>query len=84
MTSGDERKRNLTKKEMEDLARALRKIELRYTEYAKPPIPKALETSIRRRNDADWLPWELEGIEKIEIWDNELETKKEKLQQMLR
>ena len=51
MTSGDERKRNLTKKEMQDLARVLRKIELQYAEYAKSPIPKALETSIRRRND---------------------------------
>ncbi len=80
---GDERKRNLTKKEMQDLARVLRKIEIQYAEYARPPIPKALETSIRRRNDSDWLPWELEAIEKVEVWREELETKKEKLQQML-
>ena len=31
----------------------------------------------------DWLPWELEAIEKVEVWREELETKKEKLQQML-
>ncbi len=83
MAGGDERKRNLTKKEMQELARALRKIELQYAEYSKPPIPKALETSIRRRNDEDWLPWELEAIEKVDVWREELETKKEKLQQML-
>ena len=83
MTSGDERRPILTKKEMQDLARVLRRIELQYAEYARPPIPKALETSIRRRNDSDWLPWELEAIEKVDVWRIELETKKEKLQQML-
>ncbi len=83
MLSGNERTPRLTKKEMLDLAKVLRKIELQYAEYSKPPIPKALETSIRRRNDADWLPWELEAIEKIDVWREGLETKKEKIQQML-
>ena len=83
MAGGDERKLNLTKRDMQDLSRALRRIELQYAEYSKPPIPKALETSIRRRNDEDWLPWELEAIEKVDVWREELETKKEKLQQML-
>ncbi|MGO9121924.1 MAG: hypothetical protein ACLQPD_30475 [Desulfomonilaceae bacterium] len=83
MLSGNEHIPHLTKKEMLDLARVLRKIELEYAEYSKPPIPKALETSIRRRNDADWLPWEMEAIEKIDVWREGLETKKEKLQQML-
>jgi hypothetical protein len=83
MAGGDERKRNLTKKDMQDLARALRRIELQYAEYSKPPIPKALETSIRRRNDTDWLPWEMEAIEKVDVWREEQEAMKEKLQQML-
>jgi hypothetical protein len=83
MLSGNERIPHLTNKEMLDLARVLRKIELEYAEYCKPPIPKALETSIRRRNDADWLPWEMEAIEKIDVWREGLETKKEKIQQML-
>jgi len=83
MLSRNERIPHLTKKETLDLAKVLRKIELQYTEYSKPPIPKALETSIRRRNDADWLPWELEAIEKIDVWREGLETKKEKIQQML-
>ncbi len=83
MLSGNEHIPHLTKKEMLDLARVLRKIELQYAEYSKPPIPKALETSIRRRNEADWLPWEMEAIEKIDVWREGLETKKEKLQQML-
>jgi hypothetical protein len=81
--SGNERIPHLTKKEVLDLARVLRKIDLQYAEYSKPPIPRALETSIRRRNDADWLPWELEAIEKVEVWREGLETKKEKIQQML-
>ena len=83
MAGGVERKRNMTKKDLEELARALRRIELQYAEYSKPPIPKALETSIRRRNDTDWLPWEMEAIEKVEVWREELESKKQKLQQML-
>jgi hypothetical protein len=83
MAGGDERKRNMTKKDMQDLARALRRIELQYAEYSKPPIPKALETSIRRRNDTDWLPWEMEAIEKVDVWREEQEAMKEKLQQML-
>ncbi|HTY22973.1 MAG TPA: hypothetical protein VMC85_07575 [Desulfomonilaceae bacterium] len=79
----DERKRTLTKKEMQDLARSLRRIELQYAECAKPPIPKELESSIRRRNDTDWLPWELEAIEKVDVWREELQSKREKIRQML-
>ena len=79
----DERKRTLTKKEMQDLARSLRRIELQYAECAKPPIPKELESSIRRRNDTDWLPWELEAIEKVDMWREELQSKREKIRQML-
>ena len=81
--SGNEHVPYLTKKEMLDLARVLRNIELQYAEYSRPPIPKALETSIRRRNDADWLPWELEAIEKIDVWREGLENKREKIQQIL-
>ncbi len=73
----------LTKKEILEMARVLRRIEIQYSEYSKPPIPKALETSIRRRNDSDWLPWELEAIEKIDNWREGLENKKEKIQQSL-
>jgi hypothetical protein len=81
--SGNEHVPHVTKKEMLDLARVLRNIELQYAEYSRPPIPKALETSIRRRNDADWLPWELEAIEKIDVWREGLENKREKIRQML-
>ena len=33
-----------------------------------PPIPKELETAIRCREDAAWLPWEVEVIKKVFVW----------------
>ncbi|MCL5123291.1 MAG: hypothetical protein M1511_02100 [Deltaproteobacteria bacterium] len=71
------------KKEMKQLFKCLRKIEHHYEELSTPPIPNELEKSIRRRAKKDWLPWELEAIQKIDVWREEFETKKDRARNLL-
>lgn len=71
-----ERGRNLTKKEMKQLFKFLRKIENHYEECRTPPIPAELEKSIRSRQSHDWLPWEQEAIEKVDGWRARLKEQK--------
>jgi len=74
---GENRKsRALTKKQMKALAAFLRKIEHTYSECSTPPIPDELEEAIRGRDSDDWLPWELEAIEKVDAWREELHDRK--------
>ncbi len=79
----DERECNLTKKQMKQLFRFLRKIEHHYEECCSPPIPEELENSIRDRDSSEWLPWELEAIEKVDAWRGELEERRLNARQML-
>jgi DNA repair exonuclease SbcCD ATPase subunit len=79
----DERNRNLTKKEIKELARSLRKIEHQYEECCNPPVPAELENFIRSRSVGDWLPYELEAIEKVDAWRTELKSRREQIRQML-
>jgi len=79
----DERDFTLTKKQMKQLFRFLRKIEHHYEECCSPPIPEELENSIRKRDSSQWLPWELEAIEKVDVWREELEERKRSARQML-
>lgn len=64
----DENSRTLTKKEMKELFRFLRKIENHYEECCNPPIPEELEKSIRDKESSKRLPWEIEAIEKVDSW----------------
>jgi Fe-S cluster biosynthesis and repair protein YggX len=75
--------RRLTKKEMKQLFRVLRKIENRYDECQTPPIPEELEHSIRSRSSEEWLPWELEAIEKIDTWREQLPQKNSDARRLL-
>jgi hypothetical protein len=78
----EECKSPLSVKDMKDLFRILRRIEHHYEECSTPPIPQELEESIRGRNSAEWLPWELEAIEKVENWRTELNDKRASAQNM--
>lgn len=78
----DEGERTLTKKQMKQLFRFLRKIENHYEECCTPPIPDELEKSIRERESDKWLPWELEAIEKVDAWREELHDRKLMARQM--
>ncbi len=78
----DECGQTLTKKQMKQLFRFLRKIEHHYEECCTPPIPEELEKSIRQRESDEWLPWELEAIEKVDAWREELQDRKLMARQM--
>jgi len=78
----DERELTLTKKQMKQLFRFLRKIEHHYEECCTPPIPDELEKSIRQRESDEWLPWELEAIDKVDAWREELHERKLMARQM--
>jgi DNA repair exonuclease SbcCD ATPase subunit len=79
----DERNRNLTKKEIKELARALRKIEHQYEECCNPPVPAELESFIRSRSVSDWLPYEQEAIEKVDAWRADIKGRRDQIRQML-
>jgi hypothetical protein len=79
----DEGDLTLDKKQMQSLFRVLRKVERHYRECCTAPIPKELEGSIRSRDDSEWLPWEMEAIEKVDAWRQELKEKKQEGRQML-
>jgi len=72
----EERTRTLSKKEMKQLFRYLRGIENNYAECCTPPIPEELEHSIRNKDSDNWLPWEIEAIEKVDCWRAELEARR--------
>lgn len=72
----DESRRTLTKKQMKQLFRFLRKIEHHYEECCTPPIPDELEKSIRGKESDRWLPWELEAIQKVDAWREEVQERK--------
>ncbi len=79
----NERSRNLSKKEMKALFKFLRRIETQYEECCISPIPEQLEKSILGRKRSDWLPWELEAIEKATSWRKELRARKKSARDML-
>lgn len=73
----------LTKSDMQRLFKMLRRIENQYDKCCTPPIPEALEKSIRTKGADQWLPWELEAIEKMDAWRSGLEDRKKKATKML-
>jgi hypothetical protein len=75
--------RSLTKNQMKQLFRFLRKVEKHYEACSKPPIPPELEASIRSRDSEEWLPWEMEAIEKVEVWREQLHQRRTKAREML-
>ncbi|MEW6137165.1 MAG: hypothetical protein AB1733_02960 [Thermodesulfobacteriota bacterium] len=74
----EQRERPLTKKEMKQMFRFLRKIENHYEECCTPPIPEELEHSIRAKASSNWLPWESEAIEKVDAWRAALQDRRRK------
>jgi hypothetical protein len=73
----DESNRTLDKKQIKELFRLLRKLERDFKDCCTAPIPPELEGSIRGRDESQWLPWELEAIEKVEVWRAEIQAKRQ-------
>ncbi len=67
---------------MKQVFKFLRKIEHHYEECCTPPIPEELEKNIRKRDTADWLPWESEAIEKVDAWRAALQGRKQSAREM--
>ncbi len=80
----DGRNKKLTKKQMKELFRFLRKIEKHYEDCCKAPIPEELEKHIRSRASSEWLPWEMEAVEKVEAWREEVRERKARAREMLK
>jgi hypothetical protein len=81
---GEESQAKLTKKQMKQLFRFLRKVENHYDACCTPPIPEELEQGIRSKDPSNWLPWEQEAIQKVDIWRAALQEQKAKAREMLR
>jgi hypothetical protein len=80
---GDEApNRQLTKTQMKKLFRLLRKIERHCAELERPPVPRELEAFIIQRDRSEWLPYELEAVEKLEAWRKELRERREAARDM--
>jgi hypothetical protein len=78
----DDPGRALTKKQMKQLFRFLRRIEKHYQECRRSPIPQELEESIRARDCSEWLPWEKEAIDKADAWREGLIERKSNAREM--
>jgi hypothetical protein len=68
--------KSMTKKEMKQLFRFLRRIEHHYEACCTPPIPEELEQAIRNKERSAWLPWEREAIDKADAWRSELNDRR--------
>ncbi len=75
----------LTKTRMKQMATSLRKIKRQYDQCSEPaPIPDELAADIRSRETDVWLPWEIEAMEKLEVWRDDLQKKKDDARKSLR
>lgn len=79
---GDEASaKSLSKKEMKQLFRFLRRIEHHYEACCTAPIPEELEHAIRSKDRSEWLPWEQEAIDKADAWRRELDARQQAARQ---
>lgn len=78
-----ERGPSLTRTQMQQLFRFLRRVEKHYEACSRPPVPDEMEKAIRSRDSSEWLPYEQEAIEKVEAWREELQERRKKARRML-
>lgn len=78
-----ERGPRLTRGQMQQLFRFLRKVERHYEACSRPPVPEEMEKAIRNRDSSEWLPYEKEALEKVQAWREELQDRKKKARRML-
>jgi hypothetical protein len=73
--------KSLSKREMKQLFRFLRRIEHHYEACCTSPIPEELEQAIRSKDRSEWLPWEQEAIDKADAWRRELDDRRHSARQ---
>jgi hypothetical protein len=62
----------LTKKQLNEHNRLLKKVLQRFSEVITPPAPLDLERAILSKDKSKWLPWEREVVEKVGDWRLEM------------
>jgi len=62
----------LTKKQLNDHNRLVKKALQRFSKVITPPVPLDLERSILSKDQSSWLPWEREVVEKVGDWRSEI------------
>lgn len=64
---------SLSKSQVTERNRLIRRIFQRFGSVMTPPIPADLEQLIKSKDQGDWLPWEQEAMEKIGQWRDQIE-----------
>jgi len=62
----------LTRKEILERDRLVKRVFQRYGKVLTPSVPTDLEKSIRLREPSTWLPWEKEVMEKVRSWEEQV------------
>jgi hypothetical protein len=75
--------RQLTREDLLNLLRIIRRIKSRYRDLLQPPVPRELERDILAKQEAERLPWEAEALEKMECWRREVKSVRAQVQHEL-
>jgi len=62
----------LTKKQLNEHNRLVKRVLQRFSEVITPPAPLDLERAILSKDRSGWLPWEREVVEKVGDWRAEM------------
>jgi len=66
--------KQLSKKDLIKLLHIIRRIRTRYQRLLQPPVPRELERDILAKKPEQRLPWELEALEKLERWREDVNS----------
>lgn len=72
--SPPEQARKLSREDLANLLRIIRRIKQRYQALLECPVPKELERAIIMKSPEQRLPWENEALEKIQLWKQDVEA----------
>lgn len=82
-SSGSSHSRQLSREELLNLLKIIRRIKARYRELLQPPVPRELERDILAKPESQRLPWEEEALEKIEAWRRDVKAVRAQVQKEL-
>lgn len=63
----------VTRKQVMERNRVVKRILQRFSEILTPPVPSDLERAIRGKDRSTWLPWEQEAVQRIDYWRSEID-----------
>jgi hypothetical protein len=80
---GDPKEKTLSREDLLELLRVIRRIKSRYQRVLQSPVPRELERDILAKAPDDRLPWEDEALEKIEQWREDVKALRIQVRQEL-